>query len=241
MAEDRYAVACRTPWFWDLWRDRELPGEWLDIREEDGLVPGRLEQFSPRYIFFPHWSKQVPDAIYGAFECVCFHAAPVPYGRGGSPIQNMIVRGHEETEVVALRMVEELDAGPVYRRERMSLLGGGDELYLRIASLVLDMMEEIVENEPEPREQEGELVIFRRRRPEESEIGEGPTLAELFDFIRMLDAEGYPSAFLRHGGMRFEFSRPALRRGEIEASVRITPVEDASEGRDGTGEDAAEP
>lgn len=218
----RYAMACRTPWLWDFWDDVELPGEWLQIRGPEELSPAALESFDPRYVFFPHWSHHVPASIYEEWECVCFHCTPLPYGRGGSPVQNMIVRGHEETELVALRMVEEFDAGPVYLRRPMSLLGGGDEIFMRLSRLALDMTREIIEEEPEPRPQSGEPVTFKRRQPEESELPEGDSLRELFDFIRMLDAEGYPKAFLEHGDFRIEFSRPALRRGEIEADVSIT-------------------
>lgn len=38
----------------------------------------------------------------------------------------------------------------------------------------------------------------------------------------MLDAEGYPRAFLSHAGYRFEFSRSALYDGRIVADVQIT-------------------
>jgi methionyl-tRNA formyltransferase len=39
----------------------------------------------------------------------------------------------------------------------------------------------------------------------------------------MLDAEGYPRAFLVHHGYRYEFSRPSRRSGRLEARVVITP------------------
>lgn len=221
----RYAMACRTPWLWDFWDDVDLPGEWLEIRGPDELSRAELESFDPRYVFFPHWSHHVPASIYEQWECVCFHCTPLPYGRGGSPVQNMIVRGHEETELVALRMVEEFDAGPVYLRRPMSLLGGGDELYIRIARLALDMTRKIIANEPQPQPQSGEPETFPRRQPDESELPKTETLKDVFDFIRMLDAEGYPKAFLEHGDFRIEFSRPALRRGEVEADVSITLIE----------------
>jgi methionyl-tRNA formyltransferase len=40
----------------------------------------------------------------------------------------------------------------------------------------------------------------------------------------MLDAEGYPRAFLEHGGFRYEFNRGVLYDGRIEADVRITAI-----------------
>jgi methionyl-tRNA formyltransferase len=48
--------------------------------------------------------------------------------------------------------------------------------------------------------------------------------ARLQDFIRMLDAEGYPRAFLDHQGFRFEFSSARRKNGVLLADVRITPV-----------------
>ena len=63
---------------------------------------------------------------------------------------------------------------------------------------------------------------FRRRKPEESEITKLDSLDRLHDFIRMLDAEGYPRAFLSHAGYRFEFSRSALYEGQVVADVKIT-------------------
>jgi len=38
----------------------------------------------------------------------------------------------------------------------------------------------------------------------------------------MLDADGYPLAFLEHAGFRYEFSRASLRDGRIVADVTIT-------------------
>jgi methionyl-tRNA formyltransferase len=65
-------------------------------------------------------------------------------------------------------------------------------------------------------------VNFKRRKPEESEMGTLASLEELHDFIRMLDADGYPHVFLEHNGFRFEFTRAALYDGRIVADVKIT-------------------
>jgi methionyl-tRNA formyltransferase len=51
-------------------------------------------------------------------------------------------------------------------------------------------------------------------------------LEALYDFIRMLDAEGYPKAFIVWHGFRLEFSRAALYNGRVEADVTITKCEE---------------
>jgi methionyl-tRNA formyltransferase len=210
---------------------QHLPGRWYYVGSHDALSPDLAEKLSPRFLFFLHWSWKVPDEIVDNYECVCFHMTDVPFGRGGSPLQNLIVRGLRETKLTALRMSREFDAGPVYLKEPLSLEGGAEEIYLRAGRLSAKMIQRIIQREPKPVPQRGKPVNFKRRKPEESEVGTVASLEELFDFIRMLDAEGYPHAFLQHSGFRFEFSRPALYDGRIVADVKITPANEKEKAR----------
>lgn len=221
-----YLVIGCKPWNRRVFDERltGLPGEWHYIGAASELSLDVVDKISPRYIFFLHWSWKVPDEIVDRYECVCFHMTDVPFGRGGSPLQNLIVRGHRETMLTALRMSKEFDAGPVYGKEPLSLEGGGEEIYLRAGCLSAKMIQRIIQDEPKPVPQRGKPVVFKRRKAEECEIAAPASLEELYDFIRMLDAEGYPRAFLHHCGFRFELSRPALYDGRIVADVRITRV-----------------
>ena len=33
----------------------------------------KLNEISPRYIFFPHWSYIIPKEIFDSFDCIIFH------------------------------------------------------------------------------------------------------------------------------------------------------------------------
>jgi methionyl-tRNA formyltransferase len=208
---------------------QHYPGAWMFIAEKEQLDADYLVRLQPRYIFFLHWSWIVPNEIIDKWECVCFHMTDVPYGRGGSPLQNLIVRGHRETKLTALRMVTEVDAGPIYIQEPLGLEGSAEEIYIRASYLSARMIRHLIENEPTPVPQSGEVVTFKRRTPAESEITNTNSLQHLYDFIRMLDAQGYPHAFLEHEGFRFEFTRAALYNGRIVADVTITAVEKPEE------------
>jgi methionyl-tRNA formyltransferase len=168
----------------------------------------------------------VPQEIVDQFDCICFHMTDLPFGRGGSPLQNLIQRGHRQTMMSAIRMTSELDAGPVLLKRELCLEGGAEEIYIRSSRLSARMIEEITRTEPEPVPQEGKVVRFKRRSPEDSEIQPDlEHLENIHDVIRMLDAEGYPHAFIRLGPYRFEFTRSALHDGRIEADVTITKEE----------------
>lgn len=222
-----YLVLGCKPWNRRVYDEKIslLPGEWRYVGSPTELSVAMVREFAPHYIFFLHWSWKVPQEIVENFECVCFHMTDVPYGRGGSPLQNLILRGHRETKLSALRMTSEFDAGPVYFKEPMSLEGNAEEIYLRAAQLSGKMIERFLREQLRPESQQGEVVNFKRRKPEESEIGNSASLQDLHDLIRMLDADGYPRAFLEHAGFRFEFSRSALYDGRIVADVKITRTE----------------
>jgi len=223
-----YLVATRKPWnlaAYDRWA-RRLPGKWLLVTEPDHLAAA-VEAFDPRYVFFPHWSERVPEWLLEQAECVCFHMTDVPYGRGGSPLQNLIVRGHRETRLTALRMVEALDAGPVYGQRPLSLAGRAEDIFERAAEETFGLIEWIVAHEPEPRPQSGEAAFFSRRRPEQSELPmtADTSLQQLYDHVRMLDAPTYPAAFAEVGPWRIEFSHATLEDKAVCGRFRITTRE----------------
>jgi methionyl-tRNA formyltransferase len=189
------------------------------------LTVERLQAIRPRFVFFPHWSHRIDARIHQQFECVIFHMTDLPFGRGGSPLQNLIVRGIYDTRISALRCVEEMDAGPVYLKAPLSLHGSAEEIFVRAARIIEDLIVEILRTQPEPVAQSGSPTVFARRKPEESDLAGAQSLDELFDRIRMLDAEGYPRAFLDAGPFRLEFTRASRKSGSVVADVRVTLVE----------------
>ena len=202
--------------------NKRMDADFVGINSEEGLNANDLKNIDPGIIFFPHWSNMIPVEIYEKYECIIFHMTDLPYGRGGSPLQNLIIRGHKETMISALRCVEELDAGPVYLKKHLTLSGSAEEIFARTDESIEDMIVEILRINPEPIPQSGKAVVFKRRKPEDGDWGEAKTLNEVYDYIRMLDAEGYPSAYIRLGKYKLEFSRAAQKDDAIIAEVKIT-------------------
>lgn len=226
MSRKQYLVVGCKPWNRRVFDEalRDLAGNWFFIGAREELTIDAVHAINPSYIFFLHWSWRVPEELVRDFECVCFHMTDVPYGRGGSPLQNLIVRGHRETKLTALRMTAAFDAGPVYLKRPLSLEGNAEEILIRASEVSAQMIKIIVARRPKPRAQRGTPTVFQRRKPAESLIPSQPSLRALHDFIRMLDADGYPRAFLDHHGFRYEFRRAALCDGRILADVTITPL-----------------
>lgn len=217
-----YIVASSKPWHRNAFehvRDCE-PGHWFYVNSR-GELEQVVTEVIPRYIFFLHWNWLVPQNIWSGYESVCFHMTDVPYGRGGSPLQNLILAGHTETVVTALRMTEEMDAGPVYAKRAMSLLGRAEEIYLRAGDVCWEIIRWMIREQPTPVPQQGEVTKFIRRKPEQSVLPTQCDLVELYNHIRMLDAPTYPLAFVDYGDFRLEFTNAELDRDELNAHVII--------------------
>jgi len=201
---------------------KKIDLEILRIRKPNELTSSMLSTFSPRYIFFPHWSWIIPEKIYKKFDCVIFHMTDLPFGRGGSPLQNLIVRGLKETKLTAFRCDKTLDAGPIYLKRPLSLMGTAEEILLRAANLTETMIEQILREEPLPIEQTGKPTEFRRRLPEESNLASLDELEKLFDYIRMLDADIYPAAFIETEHFIFNFTHATMKSDDaVVAEVKI--------------------
>ena len=194
------------------------------ITLEEDLTLDSVDQFKPDYILFPHWNWIVKKDIHENYNCVVFHTAPLPYGRGGSPIQNLIMEGFQTSPICAIKMTDELDAGPIYSSSNVSLEGNLNSIFLRINDAVNELIVKIISENPEPMAQVGEPHIFKRLTHSDNEIAAGLDLEKLYDHIRMVDHHDYPHAFIMYGDMKIEFSNASLDGDSIEARCQITKL-----------------
>jgi methionyl-tRNA formyltransferase len=184
-----------------------------------------IDLLSPAYIFFVHWSKKIPKEIYENYNCILFHMTDLPYGRGGSPLQNLIKAGKKETVITAIEVTEEIDAGPWYMKEPLSLDGTAEEIYDRAYQTIDKMITEFLDKLPESKPQEGSVTVFKRRKPGESEIpADIKDIEKLYDHIRMLDATGYPPAYLDKDGYRYFFNDPNFMGDTLYAKVQVRKI-----------------
>jgi len=197
--------------------------EVVRLRAREDVSVDILAKINPEYVFFPHWSWRIPDEVVARFECVVFHMTDLPFGRGGSPLQNLLARGIYETKLSALRCSAEIDGGPVYVKRSLSLHGTAEQIYARAAQLMPDMIADIVHKRLQPVAQVGTATYFARRKPEEGNLAPLDRLRTVYDFIRMLDAEGYPPAFVETEHLRFEFTGASLSDDSVVARVCISP------------------
>lgn len=217
-------IASNRPWNKNMAESltHQTNYDFVLISEPEELTVSKLNSIKPKFIFFPHWSNHIESDIYEKYECVIFHMTDLPYGRGGSPLQNLISQGIYETKISAIRCVEEMDAGPIYMKKALNLNGAAEEIFLRASNVIEDMIVNILHESPEPIPQKGTPSVFKRRISEDGDLGNMNSLEQAFDLIRMLDADGYPNAFLNVGPFKLEFTRASQKTDQVLADVRIS-------------------
>ena len=220
----KYLILSEKSWNSFLVRDLSLQtnDDWVLISNKTDFNLENLKKINPDIIFIPHWSYIISELIFNSYECIVFHMTDLPYGRGGSPLQNLILLGHKNTKISALQVESGIDTGNIYLKKDLLLKGSAQEIYDLANEIIKDMIVEIVKTKPVPIKQEGKPTLFKRRKPFMSNLKEVKSLDEVYDFIRMLDADGYPHAFLETEKLKFEFRKVSKQNNEsLESYVRI--------------------
>ena len=169
------------------------------------LTFGFVKRANPEYIFFPDWSWKIPKEIVNNFKCICIHESPLPKFRGGSPLQNQIIRGISKTKSTAFLMTEKLDDGDILLQKSLSLNGSINEIFNRMEKNDYNIINKIIQGKFKTKKQTGKPTFYKRRTPNDSEL---KTLNHskkfLYNFIRMLE-EPYPNAFIKIGKKKIVF------------------------------------
>ena len=165
------------------------------------------------------------------------HASLLPELRGAAPIHWSIIRGYAETGVTIMRMVEELDAGPILYQVREPI--GADEtaseLSLRLSEIGAEALVEalaLLEGDAidETPQDHARATYAPRITSEDARIDWTQDAAGLAARIRGMD--DVPGAWTTLNGERVNLYRPTLAvttEGECEPGV----IRDADAGADG--------
>lgn len=222
LAERRnIAVVAKYPWYLNdaksALKDKNLNVELFEsLLDLEGYLSTHP---TPDYIFFPHLSSMIHSHIYSKYRCIGFHTGDLPRDRGGSPVQNKILKMEYATTVSAFEITEEVDSGPIYAQRPIDLSEGTIEEILRKISLTAsDLMREIIEGNLKPYAQNGTPSYHRRLTPADSIIPIDIVSAlNLYDRIRMVDGLDYPRAYLEWGKFKVTLTNAQFKDGKVSA------------------------
>lgn len=138
----------------------------------------RLEQIAPDVGVVVAYGRILPAEILAVprLGFVNVHASLLPRHRGAAPVQAALLAGDSETGVVTMRVVEELDAGPLYLARRVPIRPSDDagllshRLSQEGAELLVETLLALERGVLEPVPQRGEPTFSRPLRREDGEV-----------------------------------------------------------------------
>ena len=130
----KYVICAYRDYGIQLFENLRKQFDFTLIKSKKQLTYNSIKRINPSIIFFPDWSWKVPEEIVRNFKCVCFHEAPLPKFRGGSPIQNQILRGKTKTKTTAFIMNEKIDAGNIILQKDLSYKNISDKWHFDITA-----------------------------------------------------------------------------------------------------------
>ena len=183
-----------------IWRMETHKHSFLLVSSHDELDYEKCKDFEPDLFLFYGWSWMVGKEFLDLAPCVCLHPSPLPRYRGGSPIQNQIIRGEKKSAVSLFYMTDKVDAGDVILQEEISFEGHLQDILDRMTETGIKLTRKMLDGKTNAVPQrKSEVTCFPRRKPCQSELKaedfNNKNAQELYDFIRALE-DPYPNAFI---------------------------------------------
>jgi methionyl-tRNA formyltransferase len=195
----------------------------IEVRQPERLEP----DFGPEVdtVVVAAYGLLIPEPVLERALWLNVHPSLLPRWRGAAPIERALMAGDEETGVTIIKLVPELDAGPI-AAQRVLPLGPEDDFGTVSAwagELAAELLEEALP-EPRLRPQPAEGVTYAEKiRAEDREVDWSRPPQELLNRIRALSP---------HIGARAELDgRPVtIWRARVDDG-KLVPVEVQPDGR----------
>jgi methionyl-tRNA formyltransferase len=192
------------------------------------LQPDRLDEtveLPEETVVAVAYGVLVPKALLERHTWLNVHPSLLPRWRGAAPVERAIMAGDRETGVTIIKLVEELDAGPIAAQRAFAIEPEDDAgaVYERAAGVAVDLLDDVLRS-AEFREQPRDGVSYAEKiTPPDRELDFSRPPEELVNRIRALSP---------HIGARAELrGRPVtIWKAEV-MDGRLEPLEVQPDGR----------
>ena len=188
----------------------------IEVRQPEGIA-----EFDPEedVVVLAAYGALIPEAVLDRALWLNVHPSLLPRWRGAAPIERALMAGDSETGATIIKLVPELDAGPI-AAQRSFAVGEEDDFGIvsaRAAELGAELIDEVLPDPSfTPQAEEG-VTYAEKIAPEDRELDWSRPAEELLNRVRALSPHIGARAAL-HG-------RPVtIWRARLE-DKKLVPVE----------------
>lgn len=191
---------------------------------KDESVREQISSLNADYIIVAAYGKILPQIVLNApkKDCLNVHASLLPKYRGASPIHAAILHGEQKTGASIMRVVKELDAGPVYMKKELDILSEDttETLTKKLAELggeaLIEAIQKIENENLKPVEQNHEQASYAPKLDKSlTKIDWTKSNLEIFNQIRAFLP--WPVAETELAGKRLRIFKASLLSGQTQA------------------------
>ncbi|MGH3077043.1 MAG: methionyl-tRNA formyltransferase [Gaiellaceae bacterium] len=194
----------------------------IPVLQPERLEPG-LDLRAPTVVAVAY-GRIVPDSLLGQRLWLNVHPSLLPRWRGAAPVERALMAGDDETGVTIIRLVKELDAGPIAAQQAFAIEPADDAgaVYAKAAPLAVDLLEDVLA-EPSFRPQPEEGVTHAEKISAEDRVLDlSRPAVELVNAVRALSPHIGARAELR--GRTVTVWRARVGEDESFAPLEVQPA-----------------
>ncbi|HET6508593.1 MAG TPA: methionyl-tRNA formyltransferase [Baekduia sp.] len=128
----------------------------------DDEARARIAAVRPTAVILCAFGALVKDPLLSDYDILNVHPSLLPRWRGAAPVERAMMAGDAQTGVSIMRLVAELDAGPVYAQRPEPILPSDDYASLaeRLEDVSVRLLEHVLETNPTPEPQPEDGVTY---------------------------------------------------------------------------------
>jgi methionyl-tRNA formyltransferase len=131
----------------------------------DDNAVARIEAVQPDAVILCAFGALVKEPLLSDHEILNVHPSLLPRWRGAAPVERAMMAGDTQTGVSIMRLVAELDAGPVYAQQAEPILPSDDYATLarRLQGISVDLLSQVLEERPTPVPQPQDGITYAEK------------------------------------------------------------------------------
>ena len=190
----------------------------------DDEIIKRIIKIEPELIIVMAYGHILPKEILELPNngCINIHLSILPRWRGAAPIEHCLMNGDQETGISIIKLVEELDAGPIIAQEKLNIPSNFNKLELSNhlttigKKLLIDTIPKILKNEIILKDQDKENITYASKITSKiRKINFNTSTKNIINLIKAHAPKPGAWFYLNNERIKIIDAKPGLAKGKI--------------------------